>query len=62
MTELRIWIIPCIIFGIFLALISAILVYTYSDMDDPLRKGSREVNKSVTSMEDFQKAMDAKLK
>ncbi|RDU68201.1 hypothetical protein CQA62_06415 [Helicobacter cholecystus] len=62
MTELRIWIIPCIIFGVFLALISAILVYTYSDMDDPLRKGSKEVNKSVTSMEDFQKAMDAKLK
>ncbi|GAA7258219.1 hypothetical protein HpCK38_16410 [Helicobacter pylori] len=62
MAELRIWIIPCIIFGVFLALISAILVYTYSDMDDPLRKCSKEVNKSVTSMEDFQKAMDAKLK
>lgn len=61
MTELKVWIIPCIMFGIFLALIGAILVYTYSDIDASFR-GSGEVNQAVTSMQAFQEAMDTTLK
>lgn len=61
MTELKVWIIPCIMFGIFLALMSAILVYTYSDLDASFG-GSNKVNESVTSIQAFQEAMDAKLK
>lgn len=61
MTELKIWIVPGIMFGIFLALLGAILVYAYSDIDASFSK-TLESNRSVTSIQAFQEAMDTKLK
>lgn len=64
MAEFKIWAIPCVMFGIFLALMGAILVYTYSDMDASIKLSLRSSNsnQSVTNMQAFQKAVDATLK
>lgn len=61
MTELKVWIVPCIMFSIFLALVSAILVYTYSDVDARLGSSSGG-NQSIMSMQAFQEAMGTTLR
>lgn len=60
MYEVKFWIVPLIVFGIFSFFIVGTLLYTYSDLDISFSQG--ESNTSVMSMHDLKEAMDSKLK
>lgn len=61
MQEFKFWIIPSIVFGFFLLSAVGILFYAYSSLNISSSVQS-EPNASVMSMQDFQGAMDSKLK
>lgn len=61
MHEVKFWIVPLIVFGIFSLFVVGILFYAYSDLDIASFSQS-ESNSSVMSMQDFQEAMGSKLK
>lgn len=60
MDSLKYWVIPVATFGIFVFLAIGILFYAYSDLQFSFSQGGD--NSSVMSMQDFQQAMDSKLK
>ena len=60
MENAKFWLMPLIAFGVFICFAIAILVYTYSDLQVSLSQG--EGNSSVTTMQNFQEAMDSQLK
>lgn len=60
MDGLKYWLIPVATFGIFVFLAIGILFYAYSDLQFSFSQGGDD--SSVTSMQDFQQAMDSQLK
>ena len=61
MQEVKFWIIPSIVFGVFLLFALGILFYTYSSLNVSLFMKS-EPNTSVMSMQELQGAMDSQLR